>query len=59
MALEEGLKRWNGSVADLVTFSLDLKTFGASAASYFHWKRCGNNGLGFSVDLTFKFTRAT
>ena len=33
----------------LPTFSLDLATFGASAASYFHWKRDGNTGLGFLI----------
>ncbi len=47
VALEGGLKRRTVSVADLATFSLDLGTFGANAAGYFHWKRVGNTGLGF------------
>ena len=35
VAFEGGLKRRTVSVADLTTFSLDLGTFGATAASYF------------------------
>ena len=49
MALEGGLKGGSVSVADLVIFSLDLGTFGASAVCYSHWKRVGNTGFGFSV----------
>ena len=54
MALEGGLKRQTVSVADLATFSLDLGTFGASAASYFHWKRVGNTGFGVLVESFLK-----
>lgn len=36
-------------VDDLATFLLDVDTFGAGAATYFHWERVGNTGLGFWV----------
>ena len=47
---------WRGravGVADLATFLLELGTFGASAASYYNWKRDGNTGLGLSVEEFF------
>ena len=51
VALEGGLKGRTVGVADLATFSLDSVTSGASAGSYFHWKRVE---LGFYGWIIFK-----
>ena len=54
VALEGGLNRWAVSVADLAISLLDLGTFGASAASYFHWKRVWQHWAGFFCWIILK-----